>query len=1250
MLPAGTFPATRLFVAIEVSTGCEVSSSQTKITNFLTTMNSPSILIFDNSLVREALLRVLPEGYEAIPFPDDNFTNDSPEQCVKGILSLAPRLIVVNVDYRFTIYPRLSAGGLRLVELLRMEMDFPVRILVYSWRSLQELRTDPVIGFGRLIDLLELADETGNTVTRFLRLPASSAQLVAVITQLSQVDPDQRDRFKEMQVVRSLLEDEMERLCRSIRHRYQNVLAAQRLLLGAYLAGDISFTSLSESAGKIGNKDNELLAQITVLREKWLKVEQKLTIARGKTTQQQAPSDPFTGKILVVDDHYEADPDSTPVAGSIGDFGWSHVYKALFETRHFQFDIIGASSYDEALKHINFDSLAELKLIILDVDLGAPEQSGLHLLQLIRSRDPFIPVLVMTSFDDAEVCQTALELQADGFFAKQLWNEADRTSLDYYNSLVNTVKRILQDLNEDRELYQTFAHLTPSILRNDVAKANGNPQRIGDGALSELTKFFLLLRASKRHHLARHLLINNGLQTQDDGGDELMLVLLDAILAWANCRTGPHEPQIESFDAWLRRSDLHYVVIASFCLDHEANIIEADWKAKSEGFFGYETHEIKGMNFQALLENGSPCPFHDEMEQSCLKQQVYFRKKGLPSERVIIDIKPLEGKFKVEILRYVHNLIDAARKWPNIRHSRKSKVSLNDVRKLAKLFLETISATTTSPADRPHAQRETVFRDSVPNVINRARQREGSIIREHVIKSKMGSTAVLLGGYFASAPSTAPDPRIEAIIGGFWEMGVQPDWNGATVFSLLEEPSEDALLYLNLKNPRETPLSVLVIDDHAKTNGWAYVAQLVHHDAIVTNVEFTGAAENPGFESYVVNLLSDAVQNSDLVLLDLRMPAFEGDEAAVETGLRVAEIIKRLDPLLPVIFLSAQNDAITMRNGIAYGATDFFPKEAPYTRNVTDMVEYFNQFSYVPQKLRLDDEEWIKFAALCRRALFNLDKLADHLSSLPTFTALPKFLTTVLNEKISQSNLSLLLDTTKPIQKVHAAVVNRIAALFRRALFFVFLPRERYLSPWVSYFADAVPGMNAAMLGYDQVWIDCGMIVEYTFNVVALGCCRASRLATPRERTDEQNNSLIHVLRRTQHETGMKIWDGRNERRYGQYNARANSEAKARELVTDCINFLSGVGLIDLTPPAKASPTDLHSLRENLQKSLRRRKVALEVADKEKNVRSRTSHSVFLQSEMDNLLSLNAAKKELERLNVKTVLDERHLLLEHLLM
>src|ERR1044072_1223205 len=257
-------------------------------------MNSPPILIFDNSIVREALLRVLPEGYESISSTDDNL-QESPEQCARLILEIKPRLIVVNVDYRFTNYPRLSAGGLRLVELLRMEMDFPVRILVYSWRSLQELRSDPVVGFGDLIDLLELADETKNTLTKFLRLPASSAQLVEAISQLSEFDPDQRDRFKEMRVVRSLLENEMERLCRSIRHRYQNVLAAQRLLLGAYLAGDISFPSLSESADKIGNKDNELLGQITVLREKWLEGEQELAKAGIKTTKQHSPADPYTG-------------------------------------------------------------------------------------------------------------------------------------------------------------------------------------------------------------------------------------------------------------------------------------------------------------------------------------------------------------------------------------------------------------------------------------------------------------------------------------------------------------------------------------------------------------------------------------------------------------------------------------------------------------------------------------------------------------------------------------------------------------------------------------------------------------------------------------------------------------------------------------------------------------------------------------------------------------------------------------------
>lgn len=1204
-------------------------------------------------------MRSLYEVYDTVQLFENNLNgeNESPEQCVNAILSLSikPSVILINVDYRFPNYPKWSAGGLRLVELLRMETDLSVPILVYSWRSLQELRADPSLGFTLLIDSLELADAARNTLTKFIRLPVSSAELIEAISGLHEVHSKGRDRFKELQVARSLLENEMERLCRSIRHRYQNVLAAQRLLLGAYLAGDISFTSLSEAAGKIGNTDNALLSNLTVLREKWLRVEQELSGPPETHAQPQVSSDPFTGTILVVDDHYQADPNPSSLAGSIGDFGWSHVYQALFQTKHFQFKVIGVTSYDDAIKHFSVGSLSELTLIILDVDLGEPEKSGLHLLQQIRSRDPFIPVLVVTSFDDAEVCQTALELQADAFFAKQLSNEADRTSLDYYNSLVNTVRKILQDLNPDRKLYDCFARLQSTIRRNDEStREKGQFQGLGDGVLSELTKFFLLLRAIKRHHLARHLLINNRLQVQDGGFDELILVLLDAILAWPNWMTRPKEPRIESFEVWRQKTDIHRVPIANFFLDRQATVVGDLWTLEAAAFFGYDPHEISGIPFQELIATGTNYPTNTEIEKGW-KGSVWFKKKPeLFREQVLIEIEPLAGQFKVTILRYILPLILRAANWSATRHTQKSKVSLEDVRTLAGVFLDTISSTILSPHEEPSRwEKDLGSNESLPHLIKRARQRERSLIREHSIKSKMGSTAVLLGGYFASADATVPAPLVENIIDGFWTTGVDPQWNGEIVFSVLEEPSEEALLYLALKRERLSPLSVLIIDDHARSNGWAYVSQLIHHDAIVNNLEFRGAPGNAGFEDYVTTLASAAVQKADLVLLDLRMPADEGGEPSAETGLRVAEIIKRMDPLLPVMFLSAQNDAITMRNGIARGATDFFPKEAPYSRTVADMVDYFTQFSTLPEKFRFADEAWIEFSAYCRRAVFSLDMLAEHLSSAQPYTTLPPFLTTVLNEKILTSTLAQMLKVENSIQALHAAFVNQITALFRRAMFFVFLSRERYLSPWLSYFADAVPGMNVEMLGYDQVWIDCGMIVEFTFNVVARGRCRAPNPRSPGKRSIDEANALISLLGKREYERGMEIWRERNQRRYLNQSSAPTEEARARKLVESCILFLSEVGLIELTPPSKPATINLQSLRENLVKSAQRREITMQIAQQQKSVKASHKDLQLLPSEIDALASkaqqLKSAIEELRRLDSKTVLDERHHLLSHLL-
>jgi len=50
------------------------------------------------------------------------------------------------------------------------------------------------------------------------------------------------------------------------------------------------------------------------------------------------------------------------------------------------------------------------------------------------------------------------------------------------------------------------------------------------------------------------------------------------------------------------------------------------------------------------------------------------------------------------------------------------------------------------------------------------------------------------------------------------------------------------------------------------------------------------------------------------------------------------------------------------------------------------------------------------------------------------------------------------------------------------------------------------------MLGYDQVWVNCAMLVEYLFNVVAFTRCGATEPRTPASRSSIEQTKLQSFL------------------------------------------------------------------------------------------------------------------------------------------
>ena len=126
------------------------------------------------------------------------------------------------------------------------------------------------------------------------------------------------------------------------------------------------------------------------------------------------------------------------------------------------------------------------------------------------------------------------------------------------------------------------------------------------------------------------------------------------------------------------------------------------------------------------------------------------------------------------------------------------------------------------------------------------------------------------------------------------------------------------------------PLSILLADDHP-----------LFRDALRRVVEQAapGAAV---IEADSVPALLDALANQpriDLVLLDLGMPGAEGFSALIH--------LRAQHPALPVLVVSASEDAALIRRALGHGAAGFVPKSSPLSR----MVEALRAV--------LDGERWL---------------------------------------------------------------------------------------------------------------------------------------------------------------------------------------------------------------------------------------------------------------------------------------------------
>lgn len=1207
---------------------------------------------------------------------DENTAKKNLSDYAAAILHIvpSPKIVAINANLVMTTGHTVSdCDGLRLAELLLMEKDFESSILIYSWLTVEKLKEQFGYPLGRWRTLLEVVDETSGSDakkslhTNFTRLqfsiPELTLKIQTIIPDAVKVNCGER-----LLLAHRLLEEELERICRGIRHNQQNIMSSLRLLLGSYVAGDISSSQLQNTARRLGISGNSRLNDLEQIQNKWLNIGVELEKEGALPMSFNPPQEDEALKsksVLVIDDHFAPQISETSLSqtGTIGDFGWEPVYQALLQnSRRFDFNqVSGANSVDKLLALCPTWDFSDFALIILDVDLGDPRQSGLHLLREIRSRDPFVPILMMTSFDDAEVCQAALELQADAFFVKQLRDTSDRSSLHYYLKFTETLDIVLDSSFADRQLYQIFVEKLPVIIYEDKrAKARNHCARFEEGVLGELTKFFLLLRVVNRHHLARNLLTNSPDKKSEQSNDELLVTLLDAVIAWLNWSRPAEAEKIEQIGSWLkeRRGP------CNFSFDLEGKIRADKWDQRTSSYFGYQIEEIIGEPVQKLFEDPEQCPAPGDLGSSATLR-VFLKKKILQSEVAEINIwrsqKEGNGFYTARVTKSAGDLNDKERfikeilRWQGVRHGELIEVSLDDVRELARKFLDLISGDETDilPANELPGLLLSDSPDEksteLTNIVIRARRREKLLQLEHSVRSKMGAQAALLGSYFLNSESRA---EIEVLLKLYQEFG--PGETALGVLDVLETEAEKSNLYLPVKDlNRQTPPSVMLIDDHGTTNGWAYVIQVVYNDSCLENIAFTGGSSD--FREYVEELLEAKIRNTDLIFLDLKMPRFRGHKPSIQTGLETAKIIKELDPLIPLVLLSAHSESIAMRRAIFSGANDFIPKELPGAGSEENLKEYAQQFSGIPTKLSLYDESWAPFSAACRNVLRDLTSLTRALESGQPGTS--RFFVNVLNARAIRSGLPGLLQTNGicSLTELQLFVVRHILWLFRRLLFFVFLPRERYLAPWITYFTSRIPNLRPRMLGYDQVWLNSAMLVEFIFNVVSIGQGLSDHKNTPGNRSYEEGEveDLKQLIGETCYETGMNIWMTRNHRRYNERWDFTKEDENIRNVVCHCINFIVEIGVLEnlevLDSPDKCEY--LTPLRRNLKHSAERINKKAEVVQLGQTLEKLPSPKTSSEAQEFNAMRayFERLTQELSEIEPEKVIEGRRLLLSHFL-
>lgn len=237
------------------------------------------------------------------------------------------------------------------------------------------------------------------------------------------------------------------------RHDHKNLIAAVRIYLGALQAGQAGLgkapevlaklAQLEAQSGDVGTRSIQPSRIVTACRKHRALVKQVSQVAEGQLDalgpQWASRKRLFNAhidaqgmgrltrgnyKVLMLDDEYDTR-------------GWKLVIDAIAGNPK---NVTYAADWQRAKEELsNPDN--HFDVMLLDCNLGEGKATGLELLSSLRSFSRDLPIVMMTAYDDAELALWSLRAGCNDFYAKELRDNTNRDSLDYFLRFVRSVRR-----------------------------------------------------------------------------------------------------------------------------------------------------------------------------------------------------------------------------------------------------------------------------------------------------------------------------------------------------------------------------------------------------------------------------------------------------------------------------------------------------------------------------------------------------------------------------------------------------------------------------------------------------------------------------------------------------------------------------------------------------------------------------------------------------------------------------------------